>query len=287
MKERIIPGSKDKLGNNKRLAITDITEKKTQVREYSPSQTERLLEEICLSFKTELKPAYVNPLNGAKLVRLSKPVILTHKETGGKSLLAMQSTRFSPFFDQNEVARIYNNMDPKKEDSEEETLTEIEEEIRKRDDKDNSFRAVTDRNYIPRLSLARWRKEIYFAVFSLDAVPTEEVKPFMIREYGIGGPGLPDVHLVFRRQPLYLNQGSILNHQRKDSLSFDFPRISRRHDDALGLASSLLFPDKQDLKSGLTPRTSATYDIDPKAPVTRTMAFIQRYLQRITQGTTL
>ena len=61
-------------------------------REYLPSTTELLLEDLCRSWNTSLLPATLGEGNTSKLVRLSQPAVFDE----GKKLLQVQWTRFSP-----------------------------------------------------------------------------------------------------------------------------------------------------------------------------------------------
>src|SRR3989344_4684954 len=76
-----------------------------RISQYNPSTTEVLLEKICNSFGTELLPAQINPVNGTKLVRISKPAII--KKGGRVRVLQFQYTRFSPLSSQRMV-EVYN-----------------------------------------------------------------------------------------------------------------------------------------------------------------------------------
>ncbi|PIV00981.1 hypothetical protein COS54_01810 [Candidatus Shapirobacteria bacterium CG03_land_8_20_14_0_80_39_12] len=62
--------------NSRLIRISFQDSRPVEYCQYSPSQTEILLEQITTSFGTELGEAYLNPDNGTKLVRLSRPVVL-------------------------------------------------------------------------------------------------------------------------------------------------------------------------------------------------------------------
>jgi hypothetical protein len=131
----------------KRLAKENILKSGSLSGEYWPSNSELLLEEMCEYFGTELNQAYVNPVNGAKLVRESKPVKATHRRTGKERLLQFQFTKFSPF---NSAAwlDIYNQTRGRRKPLDydkamKEIVAQIEEKGR------NQLLELTDSAYVP------------------------------------------------------------------------------------------------------------------------------------------
>lgn len=180
-----------------------------EYQEYQASTSEVLLEEICRSFGTELSPAYINPLNGAKLVRESQPVIVAREQNGQKYLFQFQSTRFSPLNSHREgVVAIYNQTaEPKRNRDWDEVFQEIDARIQERDGEFKPFLALTNRNYIPDVPLHRWPKTLYFAVFEVDEkeeVSAAELKPFLIHEHGSFRGKLPQAHIELHIEPYFV-----------------------------------------------------------------------------------
>jgi hypothetical protein len=288
------PIPKEKLKKNTRSAVVYSPEGKPKIKEYNPSNSEELLEQICRSFGTELEKAYVIPYNGTKLVRLSKPVALTNLDTGERNLLVMQSTRFSPFCrDQSKIIESYKNNSKKKLDDK--ILEEIEEKIKERDGEWDHFKEITDNKFIPNVALARWRKELYFAIFNLDKnqdVPKEMLKPFIIHEHM---KGIPDIYIVFHRQPQYFKDDWVEKDKDvKDALYVDFPKIHKKQGEAMESAL-LIHPVNriEGKQSGTTLFTQdsyprgASYTLSPDVSTNLTMALIQTHLKRITLGNSL
>jgi len=294
---------REKVPPHLRLAKENIFEETSELREYSPSTSEVLLEEMCRSFGTELGQAYVNPVGGTKLVRASKPVMVTHDQTGERRLLQSQSTRFSPlWFSRQKVVKVYNqNAEPERKRSWEEVFQEIWSRIQERGgEKPNHFLEVTDRQHIPDVPLHRWPKALYFAVFEIDEkekVSEEELEPFLIhavwRFDGRFQGRVPRLSITFNIEPYFVVRGSREPIAKiYDYLSFSFPQISAEHRLNMETALSLhplnkLDPEK--LSSGRsTPEISfketfsgfgAAYRLFSRIPRKITMAAIQKYLE--------
>jgi hypothetical protein len=288
------PVPKEKLKKNTRSAVVYSPEGKPKIKEYNPSTSEELLEQICRSFGTELEKAYVIPYNGTKLVRLSKPVALTNLDTGERNLLVMQSTRFSPFCrDQSKIIELYKNNSKKKLDDK--ILEEIEEKIKKRDGGWDNFKEITDNMFIPEVALSRWRKELYFAIFNLERnqdIPNEMLKPFIVHEHM---KGIPDIYIVFHRQPQYFKDRRVEKDKDvKDTLYVGFPKIYTRQKEAI--ESALLIHPIDEIKSEQSGTTlftqdgypkGASYTLSPNVSTNLTMALVQTYIKRLTLGNSL
>lgn len=290
-----VPTTKEAIGENTRSAIIHFPEGKPRTEEYNPSRSEKLLEEICRSFGTELEQAYVDIYNGRKLVRLSKPVVLTNVDTGERNLLVMQSTRFSPFTrDGSKIIEICKNKSKKKLDDN--ILEEIGGKIRERDGEWDPFREVTDNTFIPDVKLARWRKELYFAIFNLakgQTIPEDMTRSFLIHEHR---KGTPDIHATFYREPLFVKDGWVEKDKDvRDTLRVDFPKIHSRHNEAMGLALGLhpanaIESEKQPGKTLFTQEaypTGFSYSLLQDMPINLTMGLIHSYLKRIVLGSSL
>lgn len=302
MTESLTPGIKEKLDNHTRLVLVDISRKTSQTQKYYPSRTELLLEEICASFGTELGQAFINPYNGTRLVRLSKPVVVTHRTTGEKSLIAMRHTRFSPFcWDTGKVVEVYKDNTPGSTRKSSERVTEeIIKRVEERDgSKWNTFETVTDPDYIPNVTVARWRKELYFAVFNLggnqDEPDPDQLKPFHIHEVGLENQRVPDVYLTFSIQPVFVRR-MVEKPTEGDSLHITFPQMYRRHQLAAQSALSLHPVNKIRANDNYSRNVAlysstypggASYSFDTDTPRNLTMGFIHSYLRRMTIGTTL
>jgi len=203
----------------------------------------------------------------------------------------MQYTRFSPFYDQDEIVKIYKeNASRAGRKSFEMVIKDIQEKIWLGNGGDwPVIREVSDPCFIPNIPLARWRKGFYFAVFRLDSKENlpEEIQPFTIHEE-VGFEGkLPDVHITFKREPLFISSYGIggvrKDLQQPDSLRISFPEIYREHS-AAALSARTLHPlniSKVDQKLGIMG------DISPTESRERVMAFLQAYLRKMCVGVTL
>lgn len=282
-KESEKPQGKE-ISPNSRLLIDNIEKKGQKLREYSPSTTEKILEEICKSFGTELGQAYINTLNGIKLVRLSTPVVLTNEQTNKKTLLQCQYTRFSPF-GSSKMLDIYNkNANSKKK------LSWADFEV--------SSHEVTDSHYFP-VALHRWQKALYFSVFNLEEkeVMPEKLKPFLIHEYGNFNKKPPYLHVEFKIEP-YFVIGNLTENTANiyDKIIFSYPQVDSNHYLNINLALSLYPLDKlnpESLESGgfelkekdipFKIETQAffreIYKISSLVPRTTTIGFINTFLK--------
>jgi len=152
----------------------------------------------------------------------------------------------------------------------------------------STVKEVTDPRFIPDIPLARWRKEFYFAVYKLDgneSVP-EDVLPFTIHEETEFEGKLPDVHITFKREPLFMSGigfGLVRTDlQRPDSFWFSFSRTSYEH--AVATSSARGLHPSSILKEN--PKLGIRGDVSPTEPRERVMAFIQAYLRKMCVGTT-
>lgn len=304
MSERTRTGKNEIVNPNLRLARFYDSKNRPHVKEYSPSGTEELLEEVCRSFHTELGQAEINPINGTKLVRVARPIVVANQYTHEESLLAFQYTRFSPFYgDSSKLVEMYKaNVQVPHNKSFEKIMEDIERSVKERQGGEwNPFEEVTDSAYIPDVHLARWRKALYFSVFKLDndGVPQQQVKPFTIHEGGSFANRPPDIHITFQRAPLFFDGNRVENDKGlTDYLTVDFPRIRQEHNAALQTAFSLHPLDK--IGQGTAPSSNEVtfkitsdgikqtmYDIPSSTPREQTMGFIQAYLRKVCSGSTL
>lgn len=280
-KESEKPQGKE-ISPNSRLLIDNIEKKGQKLREYSPSTTEKILEEICKSFGTELGQAYIDTLNGIKLVRLSTPVVLTNEQTNKKTLLQCQYTRFSPFGN-SKMLDIYNkNANSKKK------LSWADFEV--------SSHEVTDSHYFP-VALHRWQKALYFSVFNLEdkEVMPEKLKPFLIHEYGNFNKKPPYLHIEFSIEPCFVI-GNLAEDSAAiyDEITFSYPQTSKTHDLNISQALSLCPLDKLNPESFESSRSKLKdipfeietqaffreiYKISSLVPRTTTMNFINTFLK--------
>lgn len=293
MGERIF--SKDEgIGVGKRSVKVDSPESWSAVEHhpYDPSRTEILLEEIARSFGTELGEAYLNRDNGTKLVRLSRPLVLTHSSTGERSLLAMQYTRFSPFLlDRETIIRVHKEKTPRdKRKSPEKVMELIGTAIEEKDGSNwDATREVTDTMFIPNIPIVRWRKHFYFAVFRLDSKEDlpEDAQPFTIHEEIVYGRRPSDIHITFTREPLFVSSpgfGGVRNDLKSpDSLRFSFPKIYSKHREAISSTNTLHSSERREVVG----ERGVTYEIPSSESSTLTMASIQAYLKKMCVGVTL
>jgi len=293
MVERLKYNAEEIVNNSKRLAKVDVFEKKSPLKEYFPSQTEILLEEMCISFRTKLEQAYVNPINETKLVRLSKPVVVTNRYTGEKNLLAMQYTRFSPLHDLGEVVEVYrkNNQRSSRKSSEK-IVDEIYRRVREKNNgKWDTFREITNVEFIPDVKVGKWRKQFYFALFRLgEKTPEQEIKPFEIWDRGRVGGNLPDVHITFTREPLFVighRRLRIEGKEKSDNIYISFPRVWNETISSIEEAQRLCLVNKLDKSEFKQVSSSSGLDFEISMDSDLTLSFIQRYLNNRCFGTTL
>lgn len=268
------------------------TEEGRQER-YSPSTTEEILEEICASFGTELKEAYIDSVNGVKLVRVSQPVVLTNQQTDKKCLLQCQYTRFSPLF-HHKTLDIYN------EEKKSEKRLGIEELLAEAKKITQGIYSphleVTKSDYLP-VHLHRWKKELYFSVFNLEdkEIMPGKLKPFLIHEGGSFEEKVPSLHIRFNIEPYF-----VIGNLEKDTtniydeITFSYPQTSKSHDLNINQALSLCPLDKLNpelfsssrstlkdppFKKEYEARFLETYKVPSLIPRTITMGFINSFLK--------
>jgi hypothetical protein len=288
--------------SHQRLARLELPDEPKEVRPYDPSGTERLLEEVCLSFGTELGEAFINPWNGTKLVRTSRPAIVTHRGTGERRALQFQYSRLSPFLRcEGKVIELYREHTKSRKKSNERVLGDLMEAIKDRNNGQwDVFRDVTDNQFIPGVGVARWPKELYFAVYRLGeaGLPEEELQPFTIHDSLVFRGIMPDVHITFQRQPRFVRHDWIEpTPEAYDGLHFSFPRQQYEHEEAVSSAVSVSPLDKlrAESRDGEQPETfrrnyfprTVTHDISSDMSRTLTMGYIQAYLRKLSVGATL
>jgi len=258
-------------------------------KEYEVSTSERLLEEICKSFGTELLPA---ELNSAGLVRLSRPVALTHSLTGDRKMFQAQWTRFSPFFyDLNTLIAIYReNADNVGRKSDEFLRKEMFERIKEQNKGTENivyFKSVTDNTHIPDVHVKTWRKGIYFAISDLgEDEDMSRVKPFFVHDrytWGETGNKTPSVHIVFSIGPEFFSNGYRAEESdRNDQLYIDFPKQFKAHEEALSMGIKL-----HPSSAALEMPKPVCIEIPKSKPRELTMGLIHAYLRNTLTGHTL
>lgn len=292
MKERFKYNVEGRVNRSERLAKIDDLQK-----EYYPSRTEILLEEMCISFGTKLEQAYVNPINETKLVRLSKPIVVVNRYTGEKNLLAVQYTRFPPLHDFEEVVEIYKTYNPRSarkspEKLEKEIVTKVKE---KNNGEWNTFQEITDMDFFPDVRVRKWREEFYFSLFRLgEKMPKQEIKPFEIWDEGEFEGNLPDVHIIFSKEPLFVIYGTrdrIEGKEKSDVIHIGFPRVWAETGSAIKTTLSVHPVDKLGRLSNeekfkqLYEPSGLGYEICMDSNLA--LGFIQTYLKNRCFGTTL
>jgi len=251
--------------------------------QYEPSTTELLLEKICRSFGTELLQAYVNPVNGTKLVRESKPTVVEHPN-GKKRVLQFQYTRFSPLRS-SRVSEVYNKNRAMEKGKREISHESVLREIEKQHEKWNAFEAVINPKYINNLNLHRWEKELYFAVYDIENKGIEEkLKPFLIHEHVQFDGKLPQVHITFHIEPFFvIGMMKESTENIYDRLKIDFPQIYAEHRTCIQSALSLHPLDKLRSPEKAFEEDygrSESYKIHSSIPRELTMGFIAGYLRK-------
>ncbi len=282
-----------------RTAVEYVSTKDKREREYTPSTTEVLMEDLMRSFGTEMGQAYANYLNGNRLVRLSQPVAVTHKATGKKRVLQAQYTKFSRLGYDHAVG-IYNeaaNPDPIIKGVGE-LQQAVEKRMRRGKERFDPFAELTQSQYVPDLHVHRFGKALYFAAFDVEGdVDPEMVEPFTIHEYGSFAGKLPAIHMEFRTEPWFvrhnISREDLLGIE--DSLVISFPQMGQEHERNMSNALALHPLDKLDRNSLGTIGTpfahqtagrdfDAMYVLSPTIPRELAMALIGRYLQNALVG---
>jgi hypothetical protein len=252
---------------------------------YYASNTEVLLEDICKSFGTELMQAYINPINGIKLTRESKPALVMNPD-GKNKVLQFQYTKFTPFFS-SKWFDIYKQ-NRRRKISEEGANKNIEKEL---EGKNMDFLdTVIDSHCINNLPLHRFQKALYFAVYNLDNKAPEKLEPFSVYDITRFNGKLPEVHMTLSIEPFFvINQTCENTKQIYDNLRIRFPEADSKH--ATCTKSALDFHplymlDKEKIH-GYPDSTfeshcemHARYQIHSQVPRELTMGFIHAYLKK-------
>lgn len=257
---------------------------------YDASTSEILLEEMCLSFGTELLPGIIEGINTGLpiLYRLSRPAIVGNIERD-RRLVQFQHTRFSPMHNFVKFSEVYRQNTQNKK-SERLTDAKIAEEVAEVYET-NPVGAVTKTQHVSKASIHRWPKGVYVAVYNTDE---KQDKPFKVHEpFGLPGEGrLPMMHLHLDIQPFFV----INEHQENTSNPYDhlwitFPEITRHTENSISSAlkaiplNKLNSPENAFIEEGK--RMSLNYRIHVNVPRQATMGFIHSYLKQYLQGRTL
>lgn len=263
-----------------------------RTREYLPSTTKLLLEEMCQSFGTELLEAQIHMAAvESLLVRNSKPAVI--KSPTGKRILQFQHTRFSRLHDEDRALDVYiQNRMRHKGKRKISTATAIDEIYAQHEPWDVA-KELTDISYVKDLSLHRWPKGIYVAVYDApDLKGKDELKPFNVYETVEFGGKLPNVHIIFRVEPFFvIGQMRQSTRDIYDTLAIDFPQIRAEHrrneQTALDLyqLNNLKSPEKAFEHN--YERFGESYQIHSQIPREATMGFIQAYLRKFCLNRTL
>ncbi len=253
--------------------------------QYEPSTTELLLEEMCKSFGTGLLQAEVNPINGTKLVRESKPAIVECPK-GKKRVLQFQYTRFSPLYSQR-MGEVYNKNLSIERGKREISLESVWKKIEKQHEKWDAFEEVTNPRYINNLNLHRWEKRLYFAVYDVENEKGIEkrLKPFLIHEHVQFDGKLPQVHITLGIEPFFaIGQWRENTKDKYDRISIDFPQTNAEHRTCINSALSLhplnnLRNPEQAFKEDYG-RFGENYQIHSDVPRELVMGLIAGYLRK-------
>ena len=269
------------MNGNRRLA-----KEGERVGKYFPSTTEILLEEICQSFGTELLQADVNPLNGTKLVRIARPVVVEHPD-GKKRVLQFQYTRFSPLLSSRAVEAYNKNRTVgkrKRKVSYEKACEEIEKQHAEWD----PLEEVTDPRYIKDLNMHRWGTKLYFAVYDVkDGEGIEQrLEPFLIHDEGFKfDRNLPHTHIVFHIAPYF-----VIRHHREDTskiydnVVISFPKAREDFGEDKSAAVKVHGEIGKNIRDA---SFLECYEFSSETSREKTMGFIQTYLKRLCLGRTL
>lgn len=260
---------------------------------YPVSEFEHSVEQLCNAFYTWPAKAKFNPFEGAKLSRLSDPVILDIPETNQSNLIQFEWTRFSPRAgDTRGIQVAYARLNEPIEHS-----IHLHRRIISRRGSANTFLEVTDPQYFPDVTIDQWEEKAYAAVYNLNNLQRlpqqEDLKPFHIfkphttalHKYTANGRGiLPDAHVTLKQNP-------VINSELTDSigyrLEFRFPATSKRHEDSVrqalqhsqyGENNPFKIPDMvrqyQDNNKG-----AIVYEISKDVDIKDIFDFTQNYLQ--------
>ncbi len=198
---------------------------------YLPTKIEKLTEELCESFGSELLPATDNyPFPGI-LTRPTKPVVVSGLTSSEAAVLAFQYSRFSPFHSAR-WREIWKTNARKRSVNEESVLRDLEE-------KGLSSKAALEDDIVPFLPLANFREAVYVSVFRLQQFGPEgetdrgdiQIEPFDIFEEGGNWNGRwSDCFIKYQTAEVFYVRGSREKLKGlKDILDFVFPAVHRRH----------------------------------------------------------
>lgn len=261
---------------------------------YTPSTSEILLEDLCKKFNTKLLDAELNPVNGYKIVRVSKPVIIDDFMTNRNKLLQCQYTRFEPFF-HNRAFKAYKENTKKK--NAKKFTEEVENDFEKFRARNRCPEVVMNPYYMKELNVHRWGKELYFAVWDvtddyrgITDDKERQIEPFKVHDVNtIFDNKFADLHMTLSIEPFF-----VMNQQREDTsklydtLRIAFPKTDRTDDVCMRKANNAFPLDKiiinsADPKSIRSFEQSTNYmtkshEIHSKVSRSLTMSFIMSYL---------
>ena len=191
-------------------------------RQYDSSDSERFLEDICQSFKTNLLPAIIAP-GGKFLTRLSNPLDFNSSKEDIR-ILQMQYTRFSPLYCQG-IEEIYSKNKKQEIDKNVDItnrITKLWEDILNQHEPWDNFEELTNQKYIKNLNLSRWKEEIYFAIYSFKN-KMKKVEPFNIfdKETKLEEEW-PCIHITYNVEPRFIVDKDEIQH-KKDYINFKLP----------------------------------------------------------------
>ena len=250
--------------------------------EYQLSTSERLLEDMCKSFNTELGPAEVNAVSYPLFTRLSFPVAVSHLD-GSERILRFQLTRFSPLWSRSALD-VYDANTGGRVKKEEMDYAELEKEILKQNELWNAVENVTKRGYIDNLHVRRWQEEIYIAVYDSEKGKAPE-NPFLIHSTEdfrtMKLENLPIDHITFTIEPdfVLMRGGQYKSEETVDRISIRRPKEHEmliRTLNPITQESNILF--------NFIVSPSTDFEFDSSVGRLRTMGFIQAYLNQICRG---
>lgn len=218
---------------------------------YHPSSTELLFEALCQHFGASLDNAKLQ-MQGmpadTNLTRLTKAVTIEHPH-GSTQVVQFQYQRTPPFRSPRAL-QVYNrNRATKRGRRRARDLSEsaFEQEIgRHYVGVDGMLQVVTDPHHVRELSVHRWPKDMYIAVYDLktqDAGLEQALRPFPIENprtiFNEEYTGSPRLHIHWRREPFFVMQGCVREDTTNlyDELVFSFPQVLADHAESALAAS--------------------------------------------------
>ena len=253
-------------------------------KKYIASKSEICLEELCREFGTELLSAEVNPGNGTKLFRLSRPVFVGYQ--GAKAVVQFQIARFSPL-----LTGGYGDVYEKNARAERQHVSrdDVDNLIAREHPQWDVFAEVTNPRYISNVHVKRWKEQVYIALFrDVDDSLDGKVKPFLIHENFTLQDRRPYLRITLS-MPAVFNMRSGVNMQEgsdqrtENTLVFEHSESWQDHVNAANTALSHAdSPVPQHhfyewMPSGL----QVSYKIPCDVPAQHILGFIQRYLQSV------